>query len=110
MTNTATPSEDAEPHVSRVTLTQFAKATGCHFTTASRLRSGTRMPGRELFSTIVKVYDLDPEESMRAFAGTRTDFGSYLRKHVFHITDEELAHDQAVAAERALPADYPTAA
>lgn len=105
MTNTDHIHEDDETSVKRVTLTQFAKATGCHFTTASRLRSGTRMPGRELFGKIVEVYSLDHAESMRAFAGTRVDFGAYLRKNVFHITDEELARDQAVAAERALPAD-----
>jgi len=84
----------------RVTLYSFAAAVECHFTTASRLRSGTRMPGRELFNRIVKVYSLNPIEALDAFSKTPKEFGKYLRDNVFHISDEDLARDQEVNRER----------
>ena len=72
-----------------VNLYEFAESVDCHFTTASRLRAGTRIPGRELFMRIVKTYDLDYNEALTAFCGPRDEFGSYLRTHVFGVTDEE---------------------
>lgn len=77
------------------TLHEFSERVGCHFTTASRLRAGTRLPGREMFNRIVKAYDLDPMESLRAYVGPRSEFGEYLRREVFHITEEELQADKA---------------
>jgi transcriptional regulator with XRE-family HTH domain len=71
-----------------VTLEAFADRVGCHFTTASRLRSGDRMPSRELLGRIVEAYDLDRERTLNLFtAGTPDDFGKYLREEVFKGTD-----------------------
>jgi hypothetical protein len=79
----------------RVALNKFSKVTECHFTTASRLRSGDRMPGPELLLKIVKKYNLDPMKTLEAF-GTKNPavFGRFLRENVFHITEEDLANDK----------------
>lgn len=77
------------------TLSEFAERIGCHFTTASRIRSGNRIPGREMFDKIVKAYNLDPMEALKAYVGPRYDFGAYMRREVFHITEEELRADKA---------------
>lgn len=67
-----------------VTLEAFADRVGCHFTTASRLRSGDRMPSRELLGRIVEAYGLDKEVAFDMFtAGDSAKFGEFLRKQVF---------------------------
>lgn len=87
---------------SAVTLEAFADRVGCHFTTASRLRNGQRMPGRELLGTIVREYDLDQNEVFAIY--TREDpeeFGAYLRDKIFEksVEDEsdENEEEEAVA-------------
>lgn len=67
-----------------VTLEAFADRVGCHFTTASRLRSGDRMPSRELLGRIVEAYGLDKVRTLDLFtAGDASEFGVYLRDEVF---------------------------
>ncbi len=67
-----------------VTLEAFADRVGCHFTTASRLRSGDRMPSRELLGRIVEAYDLDRDRTLTIFtSGTPDEFGAYLRETIF---------------------------
>ncbi len=71
---------------SAVTLDAFAERVGCHFTTASRLKSGERLPGRELLGRIIDAYDLDVQEAMRIYTSggdARQKFGQYLCDHVF---------------------------
>lgn len=87
MTRTASPHSQS--------LHEFSAKVGCHFTTASRLRAGTRIPGREMFDRIIKAYNLDPMEALKAYVGPRAEFGAYLREEVFHITEEELLADKA---------------
>ena len=78
-----------------VTLEAFADRVGCHFTTASRLRSGERMPSRELLGRIVGRYHLDEKEVLNLFTtGTSKEFGEYLREHVFKTADESEAAPQ----------------
>lgn len=72
-----------------VTLEAFADRVGCHFTTASRLRSGQRLPGRKLLGKIVKEYHLDPEQALQAFTDSNEEFGKYLRHEVFHAEDDD---------------------
>lgn len=71
-----------------VTLQQFADRVECHFTTASRLKSGERLPGRELLGRIIEEYNLDPVETTKLFVSkepdARINFGAYLRKHIFN--------------------------
>lgn len=79
----------------RVTLYEFSKAVGCHFTTASRLRSGDRMPGGKILLETVKKYGLDPMKTLEAFGTEDPEvFGRFLRKDVFHVTDEDLLNDK----------------
>jgi transcriptional regulator with XRE-family HTH domain len=66
-----------------VTLETFAKKTGCHFTTASRLRSGHRLPSGRLLARIVKEFDLRADEAMQAYTSGESEFGEYLREKVF---------------------------
>lgn len=74
-----------------VTLEAFAARVGCHFTTASRLRNGERMPSRELLGRIVEEYDLDSDEVLKLFTtGTPDEFGRYLKKNVFMTDSDEV--------------------
>lgn len=67
-----------------VTLEAFADRVGCHFTTASRLRSGDRMPSRELLGRIVEAYGLDRARTLDLYtSGDAEAFGAYLRVEVF---------------------------
>ena len=79
----------------RVTLYEFSKTVGCHFTTASRLRSGDRMPGGKILLQIVNKYGLNAREALDNY-GTEDPaiFGKYLRDKVFHVSDEDLANDK----------------
>lgn len=80
-----------------VTLEAFADRVGCHFTTASRLRSGDRMPSRELLGRIVEAYGLDKEAAFDRFtAGDSAKFGEFLRKNVFGGEPESMS---AVSSE-----------
>lgn len=72
-----------------VTLEAFADRVGCHFTTASRLRSGDRMPSKELLGRIVEEYGLDKEKAFDVFTqGNPSRFGKYLRDQVFERQSE----------------------
>lgn len=73
-----------------VTLEAFADRVGCHFTTASRLRSGDRMPSKKLLGHIVEEYGLNKEEAFDLFtSGTASEFGAYLREQIFKTSDED---------------------
>lgn len=82
------------PSIRRITIHEFADEVGCHYTTASRIRSGDRMPGRDLFYRILQRYNLDREEALTAYTGTRAEFGRYMREKVFHVTDEDVLNDR----------------
>ena len=74
---------------SAVTLEAFSERVGCHFTTASRLRSGDRLPGRKLLGRITNEYHLNPEDVLTAYADSQESFGRYLRVEVFKTPSEE---------------------
>jgi transcriptional regulator with XRE-family HTH domain len=70
-----------------VTLEAFAARVGCHFTTASRLRAGERMPGRELLGRIVQEFDLDEAEAFKVYTRENpAEFGEFLREYVFEAS------------------------
>lgn len=80
---------------SAVTLDAFAAKVGCHFTTASRLKAGDRLPSIELLSRIILVYGLDANQMMEMVFSTnipksdrRDAFGRYLRQNIFNVKDE----------------------
>lgn len=75
-----------------ITLEGFASRVGCHFSTASRLKAGQRMPSRALLGRIIKAYGLDPLTTLRVYtAGTPAEFGEHLRVSIFEgdLTDDE---------------------
>jgi hypothetical protein len=66
-----------------VTLDAFASRVGCHFTTVSRLKSGDRLPGRELLGRIIEAYSLDKEDALTAYIAGGESFSDFLRSCVF---------------------------
>lgn len=96
-----------EQSTGTVTLEAFAARVGCHFTTASRLRAGQRLPGRKLLGRIVNEYSLsqeDTEEAFRIFTDEgEAEFGAFLRDKIFASDDEvegDSANEEAVHAGR----------
>lgn len=80
-----------------VTLEAFAARVGCHFTTASRLRAGQRLPGRKLVGRIVKEYHLDPVKAFDAFTDSKETFGEYLRENVFEVESDNSQTGEATS-------------
>jgi hypothetical protein len=74
--------------MAQMTNEEFGDRVGCHYSMASRLRWGQRMPGRELFGRIVREFDLDPAEALEALDGGPVVFSNYLRKNVFEPSGE----------------------
>lgn len=90
-----TTTQASRKSTTSLTLDAFAKAVGCHFTSASRLRAGTRYPGRALFNKIVKTYNLDPNEALTAYCGPMDEFGAYMQAKVFNVIAEDIEADRA---------------
>lgn len=61
----------------------FARKCGVHFTMASRLRNGHRLPSTSLLIRISKVYHLPLRDLTVAYSDGRDAFGQYMRAHVF---------------------------
>jgi len=63
--------------------------------TASKLRTGGRLPSTELLYRIVVMWDLDPMAALRAHARGPAVFSAWLRVHVF---DDRRTNDAKMAA------------
>lgn len=72
-----------------VTLGAFASRVGCHFSTVSRLKSGDRLPGRELLGRIIRGYQLNPEEALEAYIEGGHAFREFLLTNVFEQSKEQ---------------------
>lgn len=83
-----------------VTLGSFASRVGCHFTTVSRLKSGDRLPGRELLGRIVSEYRLDPEQALTAYVSGRLAFATFLQDNVFERPRDADSDSQRISAQR----------
>ena len=68
-----------------VSNSEFAQAVGCHFSHASRLRNGLRLPSAPVLLRIQRVYGLDLQELMDAYAAGADELGRYLRTNVFDV-------------------------
>jgi transcriptional regulator with XRE-family HTH domain len=67
-----------------MTNKEFAKAVGCHITTASSYRNGRRLPQVEHLVAIQTMMGVSQDEIMAVYAQGKVAFGEYLRKEVFH--------------------------
>lgn len=66
-----------------VSNADFGRATGMHFTTASRYRTGDRVPSTRVALAIVEIYNLDALEVLKAIDAGPQAFGHLLRMQVF---------------------------
>lgn len=67
----------------------FARRVGCDHTTASRLRSGTRMPSPTMLNKICEAYGLDKSVALTKYAEGRKAFSAWLRERVPAVADPE---------------------
>ena len=74
--------------MARMTNEEFGNRVGCHYSMASRLRSGDRMPGGPLLGRIQRAFDLDTDELLSAYVAGPVVFSAYLRNHVFEPSGE----------------------
>lgn len=66
-----------------VSNAEFGRAVGVHFTTASRYRTGDRVPSTSIALAIVKAYGVDAKELLQAVKDGPSAFGHFLRMHIF---------------------------
>lgn len=71
------------PPETPVSNVDFGRAVGVHFTTASRYRTGDRVPSTKAAQRIAEAYDLDANDLLRAIRDGGPAFGHYLRMNVF---------------------------
>lgn len=69
-----------------MTNDEFATRVGCHYSYASRLRRGERMPSVPLLFAIIVEFDLPETETLKAFRDGQLAFSAYLRREVFDKT------------------------
>jgi transcriptional regulator with XRE-family HTH domain len=69
--------------MTRITNEAFADAVGCDFTHASKIRNGSRLPSLPLLIKIRRVYGLDGNEVLDAYAAGPSTFAEYLNSKVF---------------------------
>lgn len=66
-----------------MTNERFAELVDCHFTMASRLRNGQRLPSAKLLVRIKNAFDLPYTELMAAYDDGPEAFGQYIRFKVY---------------------------
>jgi transcriptional regulator with XRE-family HTH domain len=64
---------------------EFATLVGCHYSHASRLRNGLRLPSARIMRRIQIAYGLDPEELFNAYDQGPRAFGRLLRERIFDL-------------------------
>jgi transcriptional regulator with XRE-family HTH domain len=75
-----------------LTNQEFARLAGCSFTMSSKIRNGKRMPSGALFTRIVRVFDLDADEAVAAYAGGNAVFAEFVERKVFKTPVHHPAH------------------
>lgn len=70
-----------------VTNSEFARRVGCHFTMASKLRNGERLPSGQMLAKIIREFGLRSgaqDEVLAAMADRDSEaMSAALRRHVF---------------------------
>lgn len=69
--------------MTRMTNEEFGEKVGCHYSMASRLRNGERLPSRDLLRRIISAFGLNRAEAYEAYDQGREAFSRYLRDTVF---------------------------
>lgn len=65
------------------TNTEFARRVGVHFTMASRMRNGQRLPSVRTLSRISSAYGVPVEQLIKAHSEGPDAFAALLREKVF---------------------------
>jgi transcriptional regulator with XRE-family HTH domain len=66
-----------------MTNTEFGRRIGVHFTTASRLRNGQRLPSVAVLRRISKEFGIAEDELIQAHVRGGASFARLLHRHVF---------------------------
>lgn len=69
--------------IAQMSNKEFARAVGCHFSTASRYRNGRRLPGVEILRKIADVLEVSVEDAHGEWSKGKESFGAWLRERVF---------------------------
>jgi transcriptional regulator with XRE-family HTH domain len=66
-----------------ITNEEFASRVGCHFTMASRMRNGHRLPSVRTLIKISSEFDLKMDDLTSAYSAGPVTFSEFLRENVF---------------------------
>lgn len=75
--------------MARMTNEEFGERVGCHYSMASRLRNGERLPSRDLLRRIISAFELDRAEAYEAYDQGKEAFSQYLRGTVLEPHEPE---------------------
>lgn len=76
----------ATPITQAASNTDFARRVGVHYTMASRIRNGKRMPSSHTLSCIQVAFDIQGDAltaMMQAVEGGQVTFGAWVRETLF---------------------------
>lgn len=73
--------------MARMTNDEFGERVGCHYSMASRLRNGERLPSRTLLRRIIDAFDLNRIAAYEAYDRGPEVFSRFLRENVFEPTE-----------------------
>lgn len=79
--------------MARMTNEEFGERIGCHYSMASRLRNGERLPSRDLLRRIISAFELDRVEAYDAYDQGKEAFSRYLRDAVLEPSEPEITPD-----------------
>jgi len=65
----------------------FAARVGCHYSYASRLKNGERLPSVAMLYRIIEAFGLNEHDALIAYRNGSGSFSSFLRTHVFSKPD-----------------------
>lgn len=70
---------------SPLTNEEFAEKVGIHFTMASRLKNGQRLPSVRTLLRIAEAFDVPLDDLARAYEYGADEFGALLRDRIYKI-------------------------
>lgn len=85
--------------MARMTNDEFGERVGCHFSMASRLRNGERLPSRELLRRIISAFELNRADAYDAYDQGPKAFSKYLRDTVLEPAEPEITPETSEPTE-----------